>query len=112
MNRAINLQDNFQILQTIGMARVGLTQSSASQLANGILPKAPIPTRILSALRLLEFPPSGNQIHCFGRNLGCSLVNLPPDDISNEEKAPKILENEDIRLEVRDKRIVAYKYIC
>lgn len=107
MNRAINLQDNFQRLRTIDMARVGLTQSSASQLANSTLPKAPIPTRILSALRLLEFPPSGNQIHRFGRNLGCSLVNLPPGDISNEENAPKILENEDIRLEVGDERIVA-----
>lgn len=112
MNRAINLQDNLQILQNIDVARVGLTQSSASQFANSILPKTPIPTRVLCALRLLEFPPSGNQINRFGRNLGCSLVNLPPNDIPNKKKAPKILENEDVGLEVRDKRVVACEYIC
>ena len=86
---------------------LNFAQQSASQLAEVVLPKASLPPGIIFALHLLEFPPSGNQVDQLRSNESRLLVELPPDDVSNKKHGPDILENKDLGLEVRNKRIVA-----
>lgn len=86
---------------------LNFAQQSASQLAEVVLPKASLPPSIIFTFHLLEFPPPGNQVDQLRSNKSRLLVELPPDDISNKKHGPDILENKDLGLEVRNKRIIA-----